>query len=95
MMISRSVLSCAEKLIKPTSVFSAQKLNLKCKGTQKRQYHKTTQVTQKPLLKPENEEEPITFPQVNFPEYKEFADLDDDTTVFRGMDTDFPCLTRK
>lgn len=85
--LSRGWLTSIENLVKSASVSSLE--TRKKRRFVKRHYHKTAHVAQKPHMQPEHETKISPFPQVEVPEYKESVE-----TTFRGLETEFPCLTR-
>ncbi|XP_063425088.1 uncharacterized protein LOC134708466 [Mytilus trossulus] len=55
-----------------------------------RNFHKCRTLSQRTNVLPVFED----FPQIDVPEYKEEPEEPEEATIFRGMETDFPCLTR-
>lgn len=60
----------------------------RCRFSQRRHFHQTRTLALKSNVLP-LENDTIRVRQVDVPDYKE------DSPPFRGMQTDFPCLTRK
>ncbi|XP_052092585.1 uncharacterized protein LOC127729026 [Mytilus californianus] len=82
--LPRMLGTATENLIKPANGLQLQKLRSRCSN---RHFHKCRTLSQRTNVLPEIED----FPQIDVPEYKEEAE---EATIFRGMETDFPCLTR-
>lgn len=74
-------ITATENLMKPAN-------GIQLKKCLNRNFHKCRTLSQRTNVLPVFED----FPQIDVPEYKEQPE---EATIFRGMETDFPCLTRK